>query len=300
MQLDEANFKRILETLHDGVYILNRDRVITYWNKAAEQISGFTAEEVVGRSCTDNILAHVDEQGNSLCMGLCPLATSMSDGKPCSAKIYMHHKAGHRIPVSARISPLMDAQGKVVGGIEIFTDISPQIANQERVEELERLALLDGLTQLANRIYMEKEILGKLEEMRRFGTRFGCLFIDADHFKQVNDTHGHAVGDAVLKSIAHTVVSTARPFDLYGRWGGEEFIGIVRCENDADLLSLGERLRFLVESSYLMHEKEKITVTISIGATLFTGTDTMESLLERADSLLYQSKSRGRNCVSIG
>lgn len=300
MKLDGHSFERIIENLHDGLYFVDRDRIITYWNKAAEQITGFAAQEVVGRSCADNILTHVDGQGHCLCLGMCPLAATMCDGKNREAQIYLHHKDGHRIPVSVRASPLTDGAGKIIGGIELFTDISHQAANELRVKELEGMALLDGLTQLANRRYVEKEIQGKFEEMKRYPLRFGCLFIDVDHFKDINDKHGHGVGDAVLKFMAHTFVANARPFDIYGRWGGEEFIAIIHCASGKDLESLGNRLRSLIESAYILHDGNKISATISIGATLFREDDTMESLLKRADALLYHSKQSGRNRVSIG
>jgi PAS domain S-box-containing protein len=156
MDLDNASYARIIESLHDGLYFVDTNRIITYWNKAAEQISGFNAHEVVDRSCSDNILTHVDSDGNSLCTSMCPLAASIFDGKPREAEIYMHHKDGHRIPVSVRISPLTDREGAIIGGIELFTDISNQAANALRVKELEKLALLDNLTQLANRNYVER------------------------------------------------------------------------------------------------------------------------------------------------
>jgi diguanylate cyclase (GGDEF)-like protein len=101
---------------------------------------------------------------------------------------------------------------------------------------------------------------------------FGILFIDIDHFKKFNDTYGHDVGDNVLKFIANTFVANARPFDLYGRWGGEEFIGIIRNINGENLESLGNRLCSLVENSYLIHETEKLYVTISIGVLILQAT----------------------------
>ena len=158
MNLEKDSYQRIIENLNDGLYIVNRDRVITYWNKAAEKISGFIADEVVGTSCSDNILTHVDSEGNNLCKGMCPLAATIKDGKPHETEVYMHHKNGHRIPVSVRVSPLTDRSGNIIGGIELFTDISNYAANEIRVQELTKLALLDNLTQLANRNYIEKEI----------------------------------------------------------------------------------------------------------------------------------------------
>jgi len=300
MELENDSYERIIENLHDGLYFVDRDRVIIYWNKAAEQISGFTANEVVGKSCSDNILTHVDSEGNCLCTGMCPLAATMADEKPREAEIYMHHKDGHRIPVSVRVSILTDTDGKIIGGIELFTDISNQAANELRVKELEKLALLDNLTQLANRNYIEKEIQGRFEEKKRFNVPFGILFIDIDHFKKFNDIYGHDVGDDVLKFVSNTFVANARPFDLYGRWGGEEFIGIIRNISGQDLELLGSRLRLLIENSYMIHENEKLHVTVSIGATVVNEKDTIDSLIKRADTLLYKSKAAGRNCVTIG
>lgn len=300
MNLSQESFQRIVDNLHDGLYLVDRRRVITYWNKAAERISGFSAAEVVGKSCADNILTHVDGHGCALCTGTCPLAETMCDGQLRRAEIYLHHKDGHRIPVSVRASPLTDDAGEVVGGIELFTDISHQAANELKIIELERLALLDNLTQLANRTYVEREIRGKFEEMKRFDQAFGCLFMDIDHFKAVNDRYGHLVGDAVLKFIARTLTANARPFDVYGRWGGEEFAGIIRCIGEKDLARLGNRLRALIETSYLVHEGERISVTMSIGATLFRADDTPESLIKRADELLYRSKREGRNRLTLG
>ena len=300
MNLEKDSYQRIIENLNDGLYIVNRDRVITYWNKAAEKISGFIADEVVGTSCSDNILTHVDSEGNNLCKGMCPLAATIKDGKPHETEIYMHHKDGHRIPVSVRVSPLTDRSGNIIGGIELFTDISNYAANEIRVQELTKLALLDNLTQLANRNYIDKEIQSRFEEKKRFNMPFGILFMDIDHFKKFNDSYGHDVGDAVLKFIANTFISNNRPFDLFGRWGGEEFIGIIRNINEKDLTFLGNRLRTLIENSYIIHKDKKLYVTISIGATLVQENDTIDSLIKRADTLLYESKAAGRNCLTTG
>jgi diguanylate cyclase (GGDEF)-like protein/PAS domain S-box-containing protein len=300
MNLDNDSYKRIIENLHDGLYFVDRDRVITYWNKAAEQISGFTADEVVGKSCYDNILTHVDSEGNSLCTEMCPLAATIADGEPRQAEVYMRHKGGHRIAVSVRVSTLTDRDGNIIGGIELFTDISSQAANKLRVKELEKLALLDDLTQLANRNYIKRVIQSRFEEKKRYNVHFGVLFMDIDHFKKFNDTYGHDVGDDVLKLVANTLIANGRAFDLYGRWGGEEFIGIIRNINDQDLKNLGNRVRTLVASSYISHDDKTLQVTISVGATVVSESDTMESLIRRADKLMYKSKASGRNCLTIG
>lgn len=298
--LDREAFTGIIDNLFDGLYLVDRDRRVTYWNKAAERISGFRAEEVIGRKCSENILTHVDETGACLCQGSCPFEATMRDGKPRDAELYLRHKDGHRVPVAARVSALTDADGKVIGGVEQFTDISARQANAMKIQELERIALLDGLTRLANRHYLEREIERRFAELERYGLYFGVLFIDIDHFKQFNDTHGHVLGDRVLQSVAKTLVANSRPFDLFGRWGGEEFVGVIHNVDQGTLADLGERLRVLVESSFLPPRGDSLRVTISIGATVVRDDDTHESLLARADALMYASKRAGRNRLTLG
>ncbi|MEN8209038.1 MAG: diguanylate cyclase [Candidatus Fermentibacteria bacterium] len=299
MSLKVDSFKRIIESLHDGLFFVNRDRIITYWNKAAEQISGFTAEEVVGKSCADNILTHIDSEGNNICIATCcPLEATILDGQPREIQLYMHHKKGHRVPVSIRVTTLTDEDGNIIGGIELFTKINDPTINELRVKELEKLALLDGLTQLPNRNYIEREINSRLEQRKRYESAFGILFIDIDNFKIVNDFHGHFAGDDVLKYVANTFVANARPFDLYGRWGGEEFVAIIHNVDIEDLKLIGKRLLSLIESSYTIHEDKKLFITVSIGATLIRNDDTIDSLIKRADTLMYKSKTAGRNCIT--
>lgn len=298
--LNEKSYQMIIDNLYDGLYFVDLDRVIRYWNKGAERISGFTAREVVGRPCSDNILTHVDDKGNNLCLSLCPLAAAIACKADREAHVYMHHKDGHRIPVSVRVSPLLDEAGRVSGGVELFTDISAYKSIELRVKELEAMALMDKLTHLANRHCIENELLTRLEEARRFGWPFGLLMMDIDHFKKINDLYGHDVGDRVLKFVADTLVKNARPFDVIGRWGGEEFVGIIRNIDAGQLKELAERMRMLVERSYLTHENEKLQVTVSMGATLMLPHEDAVSLIKRADTLLYESKHAGRNRVTMG
>ena len=300
MQLDNVLLADVLENLHDGLYFTDTHRIITFWNHAAERITGYTATEVLGRSCAANILVHVDTDGRSLCRGLCPLAMTMADCVGREAEVFLRHKDGHRVPVLVRTGPLKDRQGQVVGGIELFTDLSNILANNSRVRELEQLALLDNLTQLANRTYLLREIEARFEEMRRYGIPFGLLFMDIDFFKRFNDTYGHDVGDEVLKLVANTFVANSRAFDVYGRWGGEEFVGVIRSIDAEDLAALGNRMRVLVNQSFLMHDEARLGVSISLGATVAHPDDTAESLIKRADQLLYQSKKEGRNRLTLG
>ena len=110
--LTEKNFyKDIVDNLYDGVYFVDRDRVITYWNKGAERITGYSAKETLGRACRDNLLNHVTANGIELCKSNCPLAAVMQDGNPREAEVYLHHKDGHRVPIIVRATAMRDAEG---------------------------------------------------------------------------------------------------------------------------------------------------------------------------------------------
>jgi diguanylate cyclase (GGDEF)-like protein/PAS domain S-box-containing protein len=293
-------YRTIVENMHDGLYFVDRERRITYWNKGAERITGYSAGEVVGTSCADNILVHVDALGRQLCQGSCPLIASMADGAAHEAEVFLHHKQGHRLPVWVRTSPLRDAGGGFAGAIELFTEISSRAALQAQVEELKKLALLDALTGLPNRRHLEAHLHARLEELRRSRVGFGLLFLDIDHFKQVNDRHGHDVGDQVLTVVANTLALSVRPFDMVCRWGGEEFAGIFP-HTDPDLLqAIAERLRVLTAHSRVHTAVGVLTVTISIGGAVAWADDSPATLVKRADERMYASKNGGRNRVTVG
>ncbi len=297
-QTHQGRFATVLNLIQDGIYITDADRRIIYWNKGAERITGYRSAEVVGRSCSDNILVHVDAEGTNLCTGDCPLGSTICDRKQRDASVFLHHKEGHRVPVQIRTS-LLEEKESAIQAIELFTDISEQTAKEIRIRELEQLAMLDPLTRLANRTYIENEIDCRINEFRKFSVPFGIIFLDIDHFKGVNDTYGHLAGDSVLRLIANTLSANGRPFDLFGRFGGEEFIGIIRNTTEEHLISTAQRLRILTAASSLPYKEGQISVTISIGATMVRGDDTRDSIIERADSLMYRSKRDGRDRVTF-
>jgi diguanylate cyclase (GGDEF)-like protein/PAS domain S-box-containing protein len=296
----DFDLRDLIENLHDGAYFVDLERKIFRWNKAAETITGYPESRMLGSSCADNLLMHVDGDGNKLCIDKCPLAQTMNDGKPREAEAYLHHREGHRVPVWIRTSPLRDGQGQIMGAAELFSDLSQKEATALRLKELEQLTLLDSLTQLANRRYLESEIKSRLSESIRCGLRFGVLFIDVDHFKQFNDTFGHQAGDHALQTLSRTLTSTARSYDLYGRWGGEEFVGVIRNVDRQGLLTIGERCRKMVEHTLIDLGSSREQVTISIGASVAEPGDDINALIKRADQLMYQSKAAGRNRICIG
>jgi len=300
LNLDDIVFRQLAENMFDALYIVDTDRTIRYWNLAAELLTGFSAEDITGSCCADNILCHIDKHGTNLCKTGCPIEATMKDSQTRQAHVFLHHKQGHRIGVLVRTIPIANIDGNITGCIEVFTADNSHASSLQRIKELEKTALLDNLTQLPNRSYLERELHNIIEEHRRFDIPFGVFFIDIDFFKLVNDTYGHLIGDEVLKFISKTLSHNSRTFDVYGRWGGEEFIGIIRNTQFEELKSLGERIRILIDNSYIKLAHEEIHVTVTIGATMIKKEDSIESVLNRADMLMYDGKSAGRNRLIAG
>jgi diguanylate cyclase (GGDEF)-like protein/PAS domain S-box-containing protein len=296
--LEQLDFyKSLLDEISDGVYFVNRDRVITYWNKAAEELSGYTGREVIGRRCSDNILVHINDAGCQLCLDGCPLAATMQDAAPRKAHVFMKHKNGYRVPVCVRVKPVRDDNNNIIGGVETFSDDSFDIALRDRVHDLERKSLIDGLTGIGNRRFADITLSTRLNELKRYSWSFGVIFIDIDDFKKVNDTYGHNVGDEVLKMLTRTTAGIIRePETSIFRWGGEEFLVIATNCDAEKLFALAERLRLLVANSSVTKESGMLRITISSGVTVAQTADDAEKIIARADGLLYQAKKAGKNC----
>jgi diguanylate cyclase (GGDEF)-like protein/PAS domain S-box-containing protein len=292
----DATHKTMLENLFEAAYVVDRERRIVFWNRAAEQLTGFSSEEVIGRECSDGLLHHVDGRGKMRCDTECPLHQTLGDGAEREEMLFFHHKEGHRVLVTIRVSPIMNEGGDVLGAVEMFQNVGKELEQEAKIAALEELAYIDSLTGLPNRRYLLSKIRGRLEELRRYDWPFGVLFMDVDNFKAINDTYGHDVGDAVLRMVASTLKSTMRTLDSIARYGGEEFVVVVSNVTMDQLARIGERFRVLVSFSSL-REPVNLGVTVSIGAAMAETSDTPESLLKRADSKLYQAKHAGRNSI---
>jgi len=288
-------YKTILDSLYDGVYMVDRDRRITYWNHGAERISGYLGNEVLGKHCADNILRHIDESGLQLCKGLCPLARTLRDGAPREDTVYLHHKQGHRVPISVRISPLRDENDSITGAVEVFTDITSRDSILCELNNLRHQSLRDPLTCLGNRRAAEEEFLRRSRDLKRYKLPFGFFFVDVDHFKDVNDKYGHEAGDRALVMLGKTLCGSLRSVDTVCRWGGEEFVVIVPKVDAATFKTVGERMRRFVEASSLPVPMGEIGLTVSIGGVMADCDDTIDTLVTRADAMMYEAKRDGRN-----
>ena len=172
------------------------------------------------------------------------------------------------------------------------------VSNMELQEEYRKRAERDDLTKLHNRSWMMEVFPHQLELSQRIGQKVALMMIDADHFKQVNDAHGHHIGDQALQHLTKIIAKVLRETDLLVRYGGEELVILMPGTSETKALLVAERLRGLVESSPLRLEKgAQIKMSISLGLSLWREGETLNNLIERADRAMYTAKQGGRNRV---
>lgn len=292
-------YQQILEHLFDGVYTVDDKCRITYWNSAAERITGYSRNEVLGRCCSDNILRHVDAKGHSLCRDSCPLTFTLADGQDREAEVFLHRKDGVRQPVRVRVIPMGDADGKPKAALAVFSDASERLRLLRRLEDIQRDSLTDPLTGAANRRRGQMFLETCLHLLQDHGQAFGVLMADLDNFKRFNDTHGHQAGDRLLRAVAGSLQNCLRAADCLCRWGGEEFLVVVPTADVRGLEALAERMRRIVASTWIECGGQEVHTTISIGGAFMAETGSLDGLVELADHNLYVCKDAGRDCARV-
>ncbi len=171
------------------------------------------------------------------------------------------------------------------------------IAGARRLQHLEYISMTDSLTGLYNRRYMEKLISQEYDQYLRTGSGFALASADIDFFKNVNDIYGHDIGDTVLRSIADEILGSVRTYDTVARWGGEEFLILLPSTNEHHAMELAERIRKRIEDGRYIPGDSTSMITLTLGVSVITPADTVESLIQRADVALYHGKRESRNCV---
>jgi diguanylate cyclase (GGDEF)-like protein/PAS domain S-box-containing protein len=291
--MDKLEFFRVLDNLYDAVWLLNAERRITHWNDGAEKLTGYTTDEMLGADCREKALVHVSKTGEDLCDSICPLLDTDTLHDIRESVVYLRHKEGHLVPAQARMVPLRDADGHIVGAAEIFSDRSVGDEIEKRLEELERLARLDVLTRLPNRRHLEEQVTAHLAELERYDRYFGVMMIDLDSFAGVNEKFGTESGDEILRMISRTWLLAGRPFDTVARWEEDTF-AVIGINLDRDgLRSMAERFMMLLSNLLRPWDKSALGVGASFGATMVQRGDSTESLLTRAEKALKDAKDAG-------
>ena len=290
--LERERAQVTLNSIGDAVISTDIAGNVTYLNPVAESMTGWSPQEACGRPLQD-VLRIID--GDSREPALNPLAMAILQNKTVglSPNCVLIRRDGYESAIEDTAAPIHDRRGQVTGAVIVFHDVSVARAMSLKMSYL---AQHDFLTGLPNRLLLNDRLTQAIVAARRHRTSLAVLFVDVDHFKHINDSLGHTVGDQLLKSIARRLVSCVRTSDTVSRHGGDEFVVLLsevgRAEGAA--LSADKILAALSAAHHIDNQDLRVTVSAGIGVYPDNGTDA-ETLLKSADAALFHAKARGRN-----
>lgn len=293
LQQSEERHRLLADNAADVIWTMDLEGRFSYISPSVEKLRGYTVEEIMAQTpeevlCPDSLI-HMQE-------GLARAINSVQNGLPFQVfrgELEQPCKDGSTVWTEATVSGIYSEDGRFIGMLGVTRDISERKLMEE---EIRRLSITDKLTQSFNRLKLDETLEQQFESSKGGGVPFAIIILDIDHFKLVNDTYGHQVGDRVLIELVEALHDNVRAGDVVGRWGGEEFLIILPETTLADATVLAERLRQAVAGHAFSTAGQ---VTISLGVSAFTTDSSPESIVSRADTALYQAKEKGRNRVEV-
>ena len=291
LEVSTSRFRSVVDAAYDAIITIDQEHNITLFNRAAENLFGYTQEEMIEQPLTrllpERLRAHHDGYVQQFARS--PVKSRQMDERN---RIYGLHSDGTLVPVEIAISKIN------VDGVIEFTAVIRDIADRIHLMDLlQKQAATDELTGLPNR----RAFIDTAENLFRKSENISLFILDIDHFKQVNDTWGHDIGDEVLKALASVGRVSSRKMDIFARIGGEEFVAALPGTDLKQAMEIAEKLRNVIEHKsfeFKWKDDNAIPFTVSIGvAQRQPGEHDVGVVLKRADEALYQAKEGGRNRV---
>ncbi len=279
-----------LEASYDSVVITTADLdnpEIVYVNPAFCQMTGWERDEVIGR--TPAIL-----QGEQTDRGVTQrLRRALEEGRTFEGRTINYRKDGRPFHIEWRTSPVKDSSGRVTHYLAIQRDVTARVRLLRRLQER---AESDGLTELFNHDAGDRELGVQVANAHENDIPLSLVLLDVDHFKAINDDHGHAMGDLVLERLGRLINQRLNRQDIGIRWGGEEFALVLLDTDLAGAQQAAESFRKLIAQTSF---HDDIRVTASLGVAELMPEEGADALFKRADEALYQAKRSGRNRVRV-
>lgn len=281
-----------LKSIGDAVITTDPELIVTSLNPIAEAMTGWPSHEAVGRPMDDIFQLREPLTGRAIAN---PLIAAVQKNAivGLTTDAILVHRNGFQSPIEDSAAPIHDYAGNVIGGVVVFHDVSETRA---LALKMAHLAHHDTLTGLPNRALLQSRMEFAVTVATRRNQRAALLFVDIDHFKQINDTMGHAAGDALLQEVARRIRAAVRADDTVSRLGGDEFVVLLpQIESSADASAVAENV-LAACSQAIGIETSALAISFSIGISLYPDDAfDAESLLRNADTAMYEAKMQGRN-----
>ena len=311
LETEEARrtLDHIVEGIADGVVVIGRDYTIIQANTAMADLLGIEKSEMIGRKCYE-----VSHRRQAPCEGpsiICPFPQIFDRREGIVKVLHTHFDSqGDERQIEITASPVKDDKGRIFAMVETSRDIMEKYSDNELVKLVKRLneaqthlkhmTITDDLTGLRNRRYIVERLEEEFQRAQRANGLLSIIMLDIDHFKRINDVHGHLFGDVVLRVISSRIKSILRKHDIVGRVGGEEFLVVCPDSSLEDTVVVAERIRKIIFDEPIGDGIKEVTVALSAGVSAINQADvSSERLFSRADSALYKAKELGRNRVEV-
>lgn len=294
------NYLYMMESMYDGFYLLNPDMRFVIWNQGMTRLTGLTAESTQHQLWTPRALRYADQYSKPLNDQDTPMRRVIESGRPITSTLRLQAQGRDWVEVEVQTLPILDNDGTLLGICEIFKNLSEQSEGSHRYRELKLQASRDALTGCANRGELENQMAHLMTDYKKHPRKkqFSMVFVDIDHFKSINDTYGHNIGDEVLVEVGRCLLHSCNSGELVARYGGEEFVCVYpECGID-HAFRQAERLRETL-SKLRFENAPHLRITASFGVSEIESSDSLESLRKRADEALYLSKQNGRNQTTV-
>jgi diguanylate cyclase (GGDEF)-like protein/PAS domain S-box-containing protein len=294
--LEERAAHIALNSIGDGVGTTDLAGNITFLNAMAEELTGWTSGDAIGRPMSD-VIHIVDAGTHETIPDLTDRAVDGDETVHLPPNSLLLARDGREIPVEDSTAPIHDDDGATTGAVIVFRDVSDARAVLEKVSHL---AQHDELTGLPNRNVLNDRITQAIGAAPRHSGQLAVMYLDLDGFKGVNDSLGHPVGDLLLQSVAARLVDCVRASDTVSRAGGDEFVVLLaEAEQVADAAIIATRMLDAVAEVHIVAGHE-LRVTTSIGVAVFPGDgDDAETLIKNADLAMYRVKDQGRSAFQF-
>ncbi len=280
--LDPDTYRDILDGLQIGVSVLDLEKKIVFWSDGAEQITGYTRIDVMGHSCAQSILLHCNLSSCEMCAGKCPMAIALHDAKPVEGMSFIHHKAGHWIPVHTWAIPLRNKHGSIMGIIQTFEDDSVVAAPEPIGRSSMARRWLDDITGLPTQTMMLSHLHTTLRAFTDRQVAFSIVCLEAPELSQFRARYGQEASKSILQVLARALRNTVWPTDFVGHWSESRFLVILSgCGEDA-LQSVCDRIVKMTASATIHWWGEELSVKILVGRSCAVAGDSVESILQRA------------------
>jgi diguanylate cyclase (GGDEF)-like protein/PAS domain S-box-containing protein len=291
MTMDEPFSRLVVEQTADAIMVTDAQARVVAVNPAFTRLTGYAESEVLGRN------PRFQNSGRHDAAFFASMWGQLLNKGHWQGEVWNRRKSSEIYPAWECIDRVDDAQGRISHFVAVFSDISALQAEQDR---LHHMAHHDSLTGLPNRLLFFNSLSGAVERAKRHSRKLALLFIDLDRFKRINDTLGHAAGDALLVHVARQLASTVRSADTVARLSGDEFVVALEDVPDAsDVAVMVEKLVRAI-SSPVWFEGHAMSAGVSVGAALFPAdAGSAEQLMRAADSAMYRAKRLGRHRVAF-